>query len=106
MFLDDKLFQIAKNTKISQKGDLQILLKKLFLECRKYYEENFTKFENISGKETKALLDRAFNYWNLFAERAIKEGGEMKILGELFKEVTFKKYFFENEELKKLYNSL
>jgi hypothetical protein len=37
---------------------------------------------------------------------AIKEGGRMKLLGELFQSHTFKKQLLSNDEMARIYGSL
>jgi hypothetical protein len=64
-------------------------------------------YSGISRKELKVILDRTFALWDSFVQMLLKaDKANMNILGELFKEYSFKKQFLSIDELANFYNSL
>ena len=104
MFLDDELLEMCKNADFSETENIQQLNVDLCIKCETYYKAKI--YPNISKKEVKAVLDKTFNLWDSFTRMAIKEGGRMKLLGELFQSHTFKKQLLSNDEMARIYGSL
>ena len=104
MFLDDKLLEICRNADCSSTDKIEILEKVLMLECEAYYKSLL--HPSISKTELKVILDETFDYWDSFTVKAIKEGGTMKLIGELSQIFTFKYVFLSNKELADVYNNL
>ena len=104
MFLDDELLQICRDTICDTPESIQQLNEDLCKKCEKYYKERISK--DMNAKNVKVILDKTFNLWDSFTRMAIKEGGKMAILGELFSKYTFKKQLLLNEKLADVYNKL
>jgi hypothetical protein len=104
MFLDDELLEICKNDDCSEAVDIQQLNVDLCAKCETYYKAKI--YPNISKKEAKAVIDRTFNLLDSFTRMAIKEGGRMSLLGELFQTHTFKKQLLSNDEMARIYGIL
>lgn len=104
MFLDDELLEICRNAKIEKPEQVSELFETLCRKCENHYKSKIK--ENMTNKEVKTILDRTFNIWDSFTRQAIKEGGNVAIIGEILSKYTFKKEFLKNEELKRVYETL
>ena len=105
MFLDDELLKICEDAITTTPQDIQELNKTLCGKCEDYYRKKINK--NMTPKEVKVILDRTFNLFDSFVRMALKSNiSQLKILGELFKEFTFKKQFLSNDEMNKVYSKL
>lgn len=105
MFLDDKLLLICKEQKKFTPEGIQNLNVLLCRECENYYKEKIGEY--VSNKGLKLLLDRTFNLFDSFVNMALKDDdNEIRIIGGLFKEHTFKKQLLDNNEMSIIYNSL
>ena len=104
MFLDDELLEMCRAKDCSIPENIQQLNADLCNRCQDYYKAKI--LPNMQKKEVKVILDRTFNLWDSFTRMAIKEGGRMAILGELFSEYTFKKQLLSNDEMARIYGSL
>lgn len=104
MFLDDELLEMCKNTDCIEAEEIQQLNVDLCKKCEQYFKSRI--YPNMAKKELKAIMDRTFNLWDSFTRMAVKEGGKMKILGEMFQTHSFKKQFLSNDKIAQIYNSL
>jgi len=104
MFLDEKLLEMCRAKDCSIPDNIQQLNVELCKECEQYFKSKI--LPNMIKKDVKAVMDRTFNLWDSFTRMAIKEGENMKLLGELFQQYTFKKQLLSNDEMARIYGSL
>lgn len=104
MFLDNELLEMCRAKDCSIPDNIQQLNVELCEKCEQYYKSKI--LPNMLKKDVKAVLDRTFNLWDSFTRMAIKEGGNMQLLGELFQQYTFKKQLLSNDEMARIYGSL
>jgi hypothetical protein len=104
MFLDDELLEMCRAADCSEPDNIQQLNVDLCDKCKNYYKAKI--LPNMPKKDVKAILDKTFNLWDSFTRMAIKEGGRMALLGEMFSKYTFKKQLLSNDEIARIYGSL
>ena len=104
MFLDEELLEMCRAKDCSIPDNIQQLNVELCKKCEQYFKSKI--LPNMLKKDVKALMDRTFNLWDSFTRMAIKEGENMKLLGELFQQYTFKKQLLSNDEMTRIYGSL
>lgn len=104
MFLDDELLEMCRVADCSEPDNIQQLNVDLCKKCKDYYTSKISP--NMLKKDLKAVLDKTFNLWDSFTRMAIKEGGRMALLGEMFSKYTFKKQLLSNDEMARIYGSL
>ena len=104
MFLDEELLEMCRAKDCSIPDNIQQLNIELCKKCEQYFKSKI--LPNMLKKDVKAVMDRTFNLWDSFTRMAIKEGENMKLLGELFQQYTFKKQLLSNDEMARIYGSL
>lgn len=104
MFLDNELLEMCRVADCSEADNIQQLNVDLCKKCEDYYKPKIVP--NMLKKDVKAVLDGTFNLWDSFTRMAIKEGGRMALLGELFSKYTFKQQLLSNDEMARIYGSL
>ncbi|MFA5434166.1 MAG: hypothetical protein WC319_15080 [Candidatus Paceibacterota bacterium] len=104
MFLDNELLEMCRAKDCSIPDNIQQLNVELCEKCEQYFKSKI--LPNMLKKDAKAVMDRTFNLWDSFTRMAIKEGGNMALLGELFQQYTFKKQLLSNDEMARIYGSL
>ena len=104
MFLDQELLEMCRAKNCSIPENIQQLNVELCKKCEQYFKSKI--LPNMLKKDVKAVMDRTFNLWDSFTRMAIKEGENMKLLGELFQQYTFKKQLLSNDEMARIYGSL
>jgi len=104
MFLDEELLEICRKADASTSKGICDLNDKLCGKCEDYYKSKITS--GMRKKDVKVILDRTFNLWDSFVRMALKEGGEMAIIGELFQDFSFKDQFLSNPKMKEIYENL
>ena len=103
MFLDEVLLEMCKTYDYTQK--VSTLYTQLCDKCQEYYQSKISPF--MPKKDVKVILDRTFNLWDSFTRMAIKDDNvNVRIMGEICKNFTFKETFMDVPELKELYDSL
>lgn len=102
MFLDEELLEMCRANSIPD--NIQQLNVELCEKCEQYFKSKISP--NMLKKDVKSVMDRTFNLWDSFTRMAIKEGENMKLLGELFQQYTFKKQLLSNDEMARIYGSL
>jgi len=104
MFLDDELLEMCSVADCSEADNIQQLNVDLCRKCEAYYKSKIVP--NMPKKDVKVVLDKTFNLWDSFTRMAIKEGGRMALLGEMFSKYTFKQQFLSHDEMARIYGSL
>jgi NMD protein affecting ribosome stability and mRNA decay len=105
MFLDEELLEMCVKADCSTPEIIQQLNIDICRKCESYYKSKM--YPAITPKELKTILDRTFNLFDLFVKNASKSTDKkLQILGELFKEFSFKQQFLQNEKTLKAYNNL
>lgn len=104
MYLDDELLEMCRAKDCSKPENIKQLSDELYQKCQNYYIQKITLSTPCS--EAKVLITRAFNLWDSFVRRAIKEGGKMALLGEFFQEYSLKKILLSNERFAEMYKKL
>jgi len=105
MFLDEQLLQTCRDYSGTKPEDIQGLNVELCRKCEAYYKPMLKRGQN--ARETKVILDRLFNLWDSFIRMALKDdNGAVVMMGVFFEMHSFKSQFLNNEEIKKIYNSL
>jgi hypothetical protein len=100
-FLDDQLYTTVKNTGINNIDEFSKMMNNLFILCENKYKSELKS--GISKQEAKAIIDRVFNYWDLFIKRLEKEN---YFLIKSIKSNSFKDAFMNNELAKSEYDKL
>ncbi len=105
MFLDEELFEMCKTADVRHEDYVVTLTQALYRKCEEYYK---SKLNPLDTKQVfKATLDKVFNLWDSFVKMLAKSGNvHLVILSELYTEWSFKKQFMDNEEVRKVYESL
>lgn len=101
-FLDDQLYNHVMNRELNKSDDFNDLLNELYRICENYWKPN-VDLKSSTNKEVKVLIDRAFNAWDLFAKKLVKEKW---FLADMIVNYSYKNIFMENPELKKQYDRL
>lgn len=105
MFLDDKMLNICENAIINNSDDVRILATNIYKECEVYFKSKV--YKDMPNKELKSILDKTFNLFDSFVRNAEKsDNKQLQILGDLFKDHTFKKQFLSNKDMYRVYFSL
>lgn len=104
MFLDDQLYEHVKNHHKSGQADAQALMNELIKLCENYWKNFLTP--GIEKRKMKIHWDRTFRLWESFI-RKLREDDSSTILfifADLFEKHSYKKAFFANEDMKRIYN--
>ena len=105
MFLDDELFKMCKDADCTNYENIQQLNVDLKEKCQEYYKARIN--ENMRDREVKTILDRTFNLWDSFVGMLLTStDSKLSILGDLFKQHSFKRDFLSDEKLNQVYKSL
>ncbi len=105
MFLDEKLLSMCENAQAEKPEDIQNLVQELIDECQNYYKARLKP--GMTNKEAKTIVDRTFNLWDSFAKMAsLSTDPKLQTFGEVFKKRTFKKFFSDTPELKRIYEKI
>lgn len=105
MFLDDKVLQMCQQRAIKNPEQIQQLYVDVQTEFEKHYKSNLK--EGMTNKEMKVVIDHTFNLYDSFVRLCLKsKDHQLKILGTLFKENTFKMQFMKNKAAADAYSNL
>ena len=101
MFLDEKLYTHTKSKEIKSPQDFSDLVNELYRICEDHYKPELTN----DRKVIKATIDRTFRSWDIFIQKLQKEDWFLiDFLGK--NEYSYKKVFFDNQELNRVYKTL
>lgn len=108
MFLDERLLERCKQSDIQDDFEKTALLTRdLFSMCDEYYKKQFKEAKATTGKEMKVILDRTFNFFDLFVRNALKSEDEnLQICGKIFQEYSYKTAFLEDPEIRAIYERI
>jgi len=100
MFLDDKLYQCAKQKQFNDANDITSLVNELYKICEEHFKPQLTA--NMTYPQGTVIMDRIFSSWDLFVNRLRKEENQWFPLLEL-PDVNYRNQFMKNEKLKEIY---
>lgn len=102
MFLDDKLFDLCKNSTFNGLEWTGQLYDDVIYACTSYITSKI--HPDMEPKELKTVIKRTFNYYDAFVKKAkASEDPQMKYIGQLFGRFHFKKLFLFDEKLREIY---
>ncbi len=106
MFLDDALYQRVKEYDGTEPEHIQELNNDLLNMCVEYWQKLL--IAGARKNEMKIHWDRTFNLWNSFIRQLRKDNDTVPtitaIFADLFEKHSYKKAFFKDEEMKRIYN--
>jgi len=103
MFLDDKLYNHLQEADIQTKEDIQRVYEELLKMCEAEIRVKLPEGLPQSTKIIKAVLDRIFKSWDLFASRLVKEE---HVMAQILTKCNFKGAWLNNEKIKNIYYQL
>ena len=103
MFLDDQMYEKVQNFTGSTQEDIQDLYAELCRMCEVYWQKILSP--EIEKRKMKTQWDRTFNLWDSFVRKLHADDDVTStIFANLFEKHTYKKEFFKDETLTRIYN--